>query len=152
MDTGRRTQLLTYLLLIAINLMVVPNWFSPGRIGFGPRVALIALNVAVIAFCAWKISQIFGVSPFTRRKHPTYEPYEPGDEDDDEDERGGRRGALRPVEPRAEPERHWGQSGSFQEFDPYDEAADPEGGEPTRGRARRRRTLGPGGSGRGAVR
>ena len=112
METGRRGELIAYLVLIALNLLVLPSWFSPGRFAFGARLALIVLSTAIIAFCSWKVSQILGVSPFTKRKHPTYAPYDAFDDDDDRGE--GSRGTP----------RDWGQAGRFREYDPYDEAPD----------------------------
>ena len=83
MRTGRRGELITYLFLIALNLLVLPNWFSPGRFGLPMRLLFIGLSALVIAYCAWKVSGILGVSPFTKRKRPSYAPYEPDDPDHD---------------------------------------------------------------------
>ena len=142
METGRRGELFAYLAIIAVNLLVLPNWFSPGRFELPMRLFFIAASVAVIAFCAWRVSGILGVSPFTKRKHPQFAPYAP-DEDEDEDEdaavrgvddadRGAgdgsgvsqraadREGATR----RRRGARSFGQAEAFREYDPYDEAPD----------------------------
>lgn len=111
MGTGRRGQLVAYLLAIGVNLAVLPNWFSPGRFSLTSRLLFVGLSVLVVAFCAWRISQILGVNPFTRLKHPTYRPYqEPADDDP-------------AVEPRDRSlPRRWGQAHHFREYDPYEEA------------------------------
>jgi len=85
MGTGRRGELFAYSAIIAVNLLVLPNWFSPGRFAFGMRLAFIAASAAVIAFCAWRISGILGVNPFSKVKHPRFAPYEPDPEDDEDD-------------------------------------------------------------------
>ncbi|MCB1255362.1 MAG: hypothetical protein M9891_17635 [Austwickia sp.] len=131
MGTGRRGELFAYSAIIAVNLLVLPNWFSPGRFAFGMRLAFIAASAAVIAFCAWRISGILGVNPFSKVKHPRFAPYEPA-LDDDEDDRPDRESFGDDQSPfgrarrrRQEEARSWGRSEDFREYDPYDEAPEP---------------------------
>ncbi|QQS01392.1 MAG: hypothetical protein IPK37_02670 [Austwickia sp.] len=119
-QTGRRGELFAYLAIIAVNLLVLPNWFSPGRFALAARLGFIALSVLVIAFCAWRITGILGVSPFTKRKHPQYAPYGVDDEDDGAEDAGPFAAARR----RRQEARSWGQSEDFEEYDPYDDAPD----------------------------
>lgn len=124
METGRRGELVAYLAIIAVNLLVLPRWFSPGQFAFGTRVVLVALSAGVIAFCAWKVSGILGVSPFTNRKHPRYAPYEVSNEQAEFGESGERSDDsphARARRRRAEA-RRFGQAEEFREYDPYDEA------------------------------
>lgn len=83
MRTGRRGELFGYLAILALNLLVLPNWFSPGRFGFGTRLGFIGVSAAIIAFCAWRITGILGVSPFSKVKRPTFAPYRPAPGEDD---------------------------------------------------------------------
>ena len=82
----------------------------------------------MIAFCAWRISGILGVNPFSKVKHPRFAPYEP-DPEDDEDDRPDRESFGDDQSPfgrarrrRQEQARSWGRSEDFREYDPYDEA------------------------------
>lgn len=69
---SQRAAVVIYFVVIAANLMVLPTWFAPGRFLVSSRVAFIALNVLLIVFCAWKVSQLLGANPLRRRgPHPS---------------------------------------------------------------------------------
>ncbi len=69
---SQRTAVFIYFGVIAANMMVLPTWFAPGRFPVSSRVAFIALNVLLIVFCAWKVSQLLGANPLRRRgSHPS---------------------------------------------------------------------------------
>ncbi|WP_240322715.1 nuclear transport factor 2 family protein [Austwickia chelonae] len=121
MILGRRPQVLINLTVIGVNLLVLPNWFSPGRFPLQARLAFVAVHVVLIALCSWWLSQALGVNPFTRRRHPVYTPYaldpEAGDLPTDRSgkESSGKRNSR----------DNWGRSGDFREFDPHEEEPDP---------------------------
>ena len=69
---SQRAAVFIYFGVIAANMMVLPTWFAPGRFPVSSRVAFIALNVLLIVFCAWKVSQLLGANPLRRRgSHPS---------------------------------------------------------------------------------
>ncbi|MBW3084744.1 hypothetical protein KEM60_00933 [Austwickia sp. TVS 96-490-7B] len=84
MDTGQRRQVLIYLVMIGLNLLVLPRWFSPGRFGLGTRLVFIGVQALLIALCAWQISRVMGVNPFSKLKHPVYIPYQGSDDEEPE--------------------------------------------------------------------
>ncbi|GAB76864.1 Ketosteroid isomerase-related protein [Austwickia chelonae] len=120
MSLGRRPQVLINLAVIGMNLLVLPNWFSPGRFPLQARLAFVAVHVVVIALCSWWLSRALGVNPFTRLRRPVYTPYalEP-------DEEGPSSASSSGGRPGKGSGQRWGRSGEFREFDPHEEEADP---------------------------
>lgn len=69
---SQRVAVAIYFAVIAVNMMVLPTWFTPGRFPLSSRAAFVALNVLLMVFCAWKVSQILGANPLRRRgPHPS---------------------------------------------------------------------------------